>query len=91
MRKPIVLTLAFSSTLIVSACGGGVESEQCKAYFAKVEECAAKNEGVKGDAIRKTAEVSKEQFEKNSNPMAVSKSCEMMLEQLENDPDCKKE
>lgn len=82
---------AISTALLVlslSACGGGVESAECKAYFEAVETCAAKNEGVKGDAIRKTAEVSKEQFKKNANPMAVKKSCELMKQTLDADPAC---
>ena len=85
-----------SSVFVLSAAtacgipGAAIESAECKAYFEAVEACAAKNEGIKGDAMRKTAEVSKENFKKNSNPMAVKKSCEMMKESLDNDPDCKK-
>lgn len=86
-------TLALSSLLSASfACGmlgGGLESEECKNYFAKVEECAGKADSMKADIIRKTAEESKKQFEKNANPMAVSKSCEIMLDQLNSDPACK--
>jgi hypothetical protein len=83
---------AFTLLLTSFACGmmgGGLESEECKAYFAKVEECAGKADSMKADILRKTAAASKEQFEKNANPMAVSKSCEMMLDALTTDPDCK--
>lgn len=75
----------------LTACGGGgLESEQCKAYFAKVEECTSKMENeIKADVLKKTAETSKEEWKKNANPMAVSKGCELMLEQLNNDADCK--
>ncbi len=86
-------TVALSFVLLTSfACGmmgGGLESEECKAYFAKVEECAGKADSMKADILRKTAEESKKQFEKNANPMAVSKSCEIMLDSLNNDADCK--
>jgi hypothetical protein len=86
-------TLGVFTLLLASfACGmmgGGLESEECKAYFAKVEECAGKADEMKADILRKTAEESKKQFEKNANPMAVSKSCEMMLDSLKNDPACK--
>lgn len=72
-------------------CGKrGLESKPCVDYFAKTEACAAKTTNtVKADVLRQTAAVSKANFEKNANPMAVSKSCELMLEQLERDPDCK--
>lgn len=74
----------------VTGCSkAGIESEECENYFAKVEACAAKAPKIKADALRKTAEVSKANFEKNSNPLAVKKSCEAMLESLNNDPDCK--
>ena len=67
----------------------GLESQECKDYFAKVEACAAKAPAIKADALRKTADVSEANFEKNANPLAVKKSCEMMLDTLNNDPDCK--
>lgn len=67
----------------------GIESKECTEYFAKVEECAAKAKPMKADILRKTAEASRAGFEKNSNPLAVKKSCELMLENLKSDPDCK--
>ncbi|MCW5837572.1 MAG: hypothetical protein KIS78_34585 [Labilithrix sp.] len=70
-------------------CKSGIKSEACVEYFAKNEACAAKAPQLKGDILRKTAATSKENFEKNSNPMAVSESCKAMLQALENDPDCK--
>ena len=76
--------------------GGGLESKECKDYFAKVDECVKKaNEKgtpsakTKAQAWKTGAEVSKKNFEKNSNPLAVKKSCEAMLEQLNTDSDCK--
>lgn len=78
-----------------SLLGGGLESQECKDYFAKVDECAQKATAagtpagkVKAESWVKGAEISKVNFEKNSNPMAVSKSCEMMLEQMKTDTDC---
>jgi hypothetical protein len=71
------------------ACGGGMESQACKDYFAAVETCAAKAPAPKGDILRKMAAASKEGFAKNSNPMAVSESCKGMLTSLQADPDCK--
>jgi len=75
--------------------GGGLDSKECKNYFAKVDECVGKAKAkgtpaasVKADAWKKGAEVSKQGFEKNSNPMAVQKSCELMLDQLKGDSDC---
>ncbi len=73
----------------VGCSKAGLESQECKDYFAKVEACAAKAPPVKADAMRKTAEVSKANFEKNANPLAVKKSCEVMLDTLNKDPDCK--
>ncbi len=85
---------ALASVIAVTglvACNSGLKSKECVAYFEKNEACAAKaTNKIKADAMRKTAEVSKANFEKNANPMAVSKSCELMLEQLEKDPDCSK-
>lgn len=71
------------------ACGGGMESQACKDYFAAVETCAAKAPAPKNDILRQTAATSKEGFAKNSNPMAVSESCKVMLTSLQADPDCK--
>lgn len=86
-----VFPLLGLSLVLVSACGKrGLESKACVDYFAKTEACAAKAPKIKGDALRQGAEVSKQNFEKNMNPMAVEKSCEMMLDTLEKDPDCAK-
>lgn len=75
---------------VVRGCSkAGVESQECKGYFAKIEACVKKAMPIKVDALRKTAETSKASFEKTSNPLAVKKSCEMMLESLNNDSDCK--
>ena len=75
--------------------GGGLESKECKDYFAKVNECVGKANAkgtpaakVKAESWKKGAEISKQNFEKNSNPLAVKKSCEMMLSQLQSDSDC---
>lgn len=87
--KITAITLGCAFVLSLGGCGGGTDSKECKAYFAKVEECAKKAPEIKANAIKEAAKVSKENFEKNSNPAAVSKSCEMMLESLNNDPDCK--
>lgn len=76
-----------SSTLF--ACKSGLKSQACVDFFAKTEACAAKAPPIKADSLRKSAAVSKENFEKNSNPMAVEQSCKLMLETLEKDPDCK--
>ncbi len=92
MRKlpaALVLLFGFSTTIACGLMGGGLESEACKTYFEQVEACAAKADAVKAGILRKTAEVSKENFKKNSNPLAVQKSCEMMLDSLKADPDCK--
>lgn len=70
-------------------CKSGLKSEACVEYFAKNEACAAKAPAIKASTMRKIAATSKENFEKNSNPMAVSESCKAMLQALENDPDCK--
>jgi hypothetical protein len=81
---------SFVAALICgAACGGGMESQACKDYFAAVEVCAAKAPAPKGDILRKMAATSKEGFAKNSNPMAVSESCKGMLASLQADPDCK--
>lgn len=76
--------------------GGGLESKECKDYFSKVDECVSKAKAkgtasakVKADAWRSSADVSKQNFEKNANPLAVKKSCEMMLNQLKDDADCR--
>ncbi|MDC0716260.1 hypothetical protein [Nannocystis bainbridge] len=82
--------MSFVAALISgAACGGGMESQACKDYFAAVETCAAKAPAPKGDILRKMAATSKEGFAKNSNPMAVSESCKAMLTSLQADPDCK--
>lgn len=84
-----ILPFVALTTATLVACGGGLESEECVAYFKAVDECAEKAGGIKADALRKGAEISRENFKKNSNPMAVSKSCEMMLETIKKDPACK--
>lgn len=87
-RKSIGMT--FIAVIISgAACGGGMESQACKDYFAAVETCAAKAPPLKADILRKTAATSKEGFAKNSNPMAVSESCKAMITSLQADPDCK--
>lgn len=76
--------------LTLSACGkAGLESKDCKDYFATTEACAAKAPKIKADTLRQSAAVSKANFEKNSNGLAVQQSCKVMLEALKNDPDCK--
>ncbi len=90
MRQLIAIIPGTLLFLLTACGGGGLESEQCKAYFAKVDECTSKMENeMKADILRQTADKSKEEWEKNANPMAVSKGCELMLETLEKDPDCK--
>jgi hypothetical protein len=76
--------------------GGGLESKECKDYFAKVDECVGKAKAkgtpaakIKADAWRQGADTSKQNFEKNSNPLAVKKSCEMMMTTLKDDADCR--
>lgn len=93
--RALVGAIVLSCGAACSLLGGGLESQECKDYFAKVEECAGKATAkgtpaakTKADAWVKGAAISKENFEKNANPMAVSKSCEMMLEQLKSDSDC---
>lgn len=87
--KPIVVASVLAA-LGLLGCNSGMKSKACVDYFEKSETCAAKTTNkIKAESIRKSAEVSKANFEKNANPMAVSKSCELMLEQLERDPDCK--
>jgi hypothetical protein len=75
--------------------GGGLESKECKDYFAKVDECAKKatdkgtpSAKVKAESWTKGAEISRQNWEKNANPMAVKKGCEMMHQQLQSDSDC---
>jgi hypothetical protein len=89
LRSSLIVT-GTALAIGLFACNGGLKSKACVTYFEKNEACAAKTTNkVKADAMRQTAAVSKANFEKNSNAMAVSKSCEMMLQQLESDPDCK--
>jgi hypothetical protein len=75
--------------------GGGLESKECKDYFAKVDECVGKANAkgtpagkIKAESWKKGADISKENFKKNSNPLAVKKSCEMMMDQMAKDSDC---
>jgi hypothetical protein len=86
-------------SLCLAGCGllggGGLESKECKDYFAKVDECSAKADAkgtpsakVKAEAWKKGAEISKQNWEKNANPVAVKKGCELTLETLKNDSDC---
>jgi hypothetical protein len=89
MRNLLILSSALLLTLGSLGCKRGLKSEACETYFAKVETCAAQAPPMKADILRTTANASKEQFEKNSNPIAVEKSCEMMAETLTRDPDCK--
>lgn len=86
----LVCITVLSALVGLVACGKrGLESEACTNYFAKNEACAAKAPKLKGDILRKTASTSKENFAKNSNPMAVEESCKAMMPSLDNDPDCK--
>jgi hypothetical protein len=88
--RHVVLVSATALGLGLLGCNSGLKSKECVAYFEKTEACAAKTTNkIKADTWRKSAEVSKANFEKNSNPMAVSKSCEMMLQSLQSDPDCR--
>lgn len=90
MKIRHLLVVSAFLALAQLACNSGLKSKECVAYFEKTEACAAKTTNkIKADAWRQGAAVSKANFEKNSNPMAVSKSCEMMLQQLQSDPDCK--
>ncbi len=90
MRTVLVAIVVFGMMGLCGCSKGGMESQSCKDYFAAVEQCAAKAPTVKAEAYRKTAQVSKENFAKNLNPMAVEMSCKSMLESLQADPDCKK-
>ncbi len=87
------LLVAVSSLLVVclGACGKrGVSSQACVDYFTKTEACAGKTQNkIKADALRQSAAVSKQNFEKNVNPMAVEESCKVMAQTLASDPDCK--
>lgn len=88
MRTPLLFSAV--ALLALVACGKrGMESKVCQEYFAKTEECVAKASPVKAEALRQTVAVSKQGFEKNVNPIAVEKSCELMAESLAKDPDCK--
>lgn len=87
-KLPVMLAFAvlgFGCGLIGKAA---TDSDVCKAYFAKVESCAAKVGGMKADMWRKMASKTRENLEKNGNPLAVTKTCETMLDTLERDPDC---
>jgi hypothetical protein len=84
-----VLVIAVIGSVGLLACKSGLKSQACVDYFAKTEACAAKASPIKAEALRKSAAVSKENFEKNANPMAVEQSCKLMLETLEKDPECK--
>jgi len=88
MKNTVILG---SALLLIGllGCKSGINSEACVEYFAKNEACAAKAGSPKSDIMRRTAALSKENFEKNPNPMAVSESCKAQLQALENDPDCK--
>ncbi len=68
--------------------GMGTSSDPCKTYFEEAEACAAKKEGVAADVLRKTATETKKNLEQNGNPLAVSKTCEVLLETLRKDPAC---
>jgi hypothetical protein len=87
--RTIIVVGATVVMLALAGCNSGLKSEECVQYFAKNEACAAKAPKIKAEILRKTASVSKENFEKNSNPMAVSQSCKALLQAVENDPDCK--
>jgi hypothetical protein len=84
-----VLVIATVGLCGLHGCKSGLKSQACVDFFAKTEECAVKASPAKGDALRKSAEVSKANFEKNANPIAVEQSCKLMLEALEKDPECK--
>jgi hypothetical protein len=86
-----LLIVAFALAVSVMACGKrGVSSKACADYFSKTEACASKTQNkIKADALRQSASVSKQNFEKNMNPMAVEESCKVMAQTLESDPDCK--
>ena len=72
----MILALTLTSLFSIVACGKrGLESKACVDYFAKTEACAAKAPPIKGDALRQAASVSKQNFEKNLNPMAAWKTC----------------
>lgn len=98
LRGGKILCGAIILTSMSAGCGlfgGGLDSKECKAYFAKVDECVGKANAkgtpagkVKAESWKTSAEVSKANFKKNANPLAVKKSCEMMMESMAKDSDC---
>lgn len=99
-NRLVVLSILLLSTLgcggLAGLAGGGLSSPECVRYFEVAETCAAKAEAkgtpagkAKAEAWRKSAEISRENFEKNPSAPAIAASCEAMIPPIENDPDCK--
>jgi hypothetical protein len=99
-NRIVVLSVLLLATLgcggLAGMAGGGLSSPECVEYFEVVETCAAKAEAkgtpagkAKADAWRKSAELSRENFEKNPSAPAIAMSCEAMIDPIKNDPDCK--
>jgi hypothetical protein len=75
--------------LVVSACPGGVESRVCKQYFEVSEQCAAKAEPARAQALRDLAKLARDGLTKLADKPAVEESCKEMLATLRSDPACK--
>ena len=75
--------------------GGGLSSAACVEYFEVVETCSAKAEA-KGtpagkalaEAWREAAKLSRAEFEKNPNAVAVEMSCQATTPTIRDNPEC---
>jgi len=79
----------FVGLLLASACPGGLQSRVCVEYFEQAEQCAAKAEPAKAEALRSIARLAREGFEKQQNKPGVEESCAGMLKTLKADAACK--
>jgi hypothetical protein len=90
-----LLLLGLGCAGLVPGGGGGIDSPECVEYFEVVETCSAKAEAkgtpagkAKAEAWRKSAKLSRENFEKNPSAVAIAAACDAMIAPIRDDADC---
>jgi hypothetical protein len=95
-RILLVSALLLATSLACGGVGsGGLSSAACVEYFEAAETCSAKAEAkgtpagkAMAEAWREQAKLSREEFEKNPNAIAVEMSCQALTPTMRDNPEC---